>query len=290
MRARRPGTTPAEVLVVLVLVTLIVLMVLAALPRQRENARLAACRGNLARIGIALALYDTAHGHLPAVATAGPLDGLRQGLGLDDFDALRDPKRKPPSIGTPPAPRRLLGFLCPSDRVAIRSTFPAPTSYRACAGDDPAGQTGPFPLGGQTSLATVEAADGLAYTAAFAERLVGTGENRDDALRHYGIVPGPLGETCSPSTSRRGDAGSHWGRPDWVSSLYNHTLVPGATPSCVANDGRTARIGASSAHAGGVHLLRLDLSVGLVTGGIDPEVWRSLGTVSPHHASPITQH
>jgi type II secretory pathway pseudopilin PulG len=279
----------AEVLVVLVLLLLVGLMVLTALPRQQEAARLAACRGNLARIGIAVALYDTAQGHLPAVTTTGPLDSLRQGLGLDDFDALRDPKTAPRPVGSPPSPHRLAGFLCLSDRVAVRSTFAAPTSYRACAGDDPAGQTGPFPLGGRTSRAAVEAADGLAYTAAFSERLVGTGQDQIDPARNYFLTPGPVGpEGCPAAAGRswRGDAGSHWGQPDWTSSLYNHAIVPGAVPSCIAADGRTARIGASSTHPGGVHLLRMDLSVGLVTPQIDPGVWRRLATVGEAPPAP----
>jgi hypothetical protein len=166
--------------------------------------------------------------------------------------------------------------------VAVNASFPAPTSYRACAGGDPAGQSGPFPLGGQSSRAAVEAADGLAYTAAFSERLIGTGEDRADPIRNYLLTRGPVGPGPCPTAQGipwRGDAGSDWGRPDWTSSLYNHALVPGVVPSCLAADGRTARIGAGSGHVEGVHLLRMDLSVGLISPRIDPDVWRRLGTV-----------
>lgn len=282
---RRRGTTPAEVLVVLVLVVVAALMLLLAVPRQREHARAAACRGNLARIGIALALYDQAQGHLPAVAAAGPLETLRTGLGLDDFDTLHDPKTRPRPVGPPPAAHRLAGFLCPSDRVAIRSAFPAPTSYRACAGGDSAGLTGAFPLDGRRSLAEIDAADGLAYTAAFSERLIGanTGNTPPDPLRRYAVVPGPVGSLpCPPQTdpaALRDNAGGDWSQPGWTSSLYNHAIPPNDPFSCVAADGRTARIGAASAHPGAVHLLRLDLSVTAVSPRIDPDVWRRMATV-----------
>lgn len=279
---RRHGTTPAEVLVVIAVVLAAVLLVLTVLPRQRESARQATCRSNLSRIGIALTLYDTAHGRLPAAAALGPLEALRQGLGLDEFDALRDPKTLPRPVGSPPAPQRVRGFLCPSDRGAVDSTWLAPTSYRACAGGDVAGRTGAFALGEVRSLAEIEAADGLAYTAAFCERLVGTGDAAADPLRRYSVVPGPIDAAACPPAgpdAGRNDAGSDFARPGWESSAYHHAMPPGAAPSCLASDGPTARMGASSAHRNGMHLLRLDLSVALVGRRIDPDVWRRLGTV-----------
>src|SRR6266568_5172024 len=69
MSKPRRGISPVEVIVVLVVLLLLFLIVLMALPRQRENARMAGCRRNLMQIGIALALYDKSEATLPTVPT-----------------------------------------------------------------------------------------------------------------------------------------------------------------------------------------------------------------------------
>jgi prepilin-type processing-associated H-X9-DG protein len=93
-------------------------------------------------------------------------------------------------------------------------------------------------------------------------------------------VPGPVGaEDCpdAPDHSRRLDAGSSWESADWPSTLYNHAMTPNASPSCVASDGRTARMGASSNHANRVNVLMLGGSVRGFTPTVDPEVWKKFG-------------
>ena len=72
-----------------------------------------------------------------------------------------------------------------------------------------------------------------------------------------------------------GDAGSSWVVADYRSTLYNHALLPNAPLSCVAADGQTAFMGASSGHVRGVNLLMLDGSVKLVLPTIDRRVWKS---------------
>ena len=84
------------------------------------------------------------------------------------------------------------------------------------------------------------------------------------------------------------DAGSSWAVADWRSTLANHALTPNAGPSCIAADGQTARISASSGHSGLAHGLLLDGSVRAFTDRIDPEVWRRWSTLrgSPRGAAP----
>ncbi len=84
---------------------------------------------------------------------------------------------------------------------------------------------------------------------------------------------------CSdpPRDAWKGDAGASWSLASWVLTLYNHALTPNAVPSCVAADGLTARMGASSRHAEGVNVLKGDLSVSTYTKAVDPKVWRALG-------------
>jgi hypothetical protein len=203
-------------------------------------------------------------------------------LGQPDFTAFRDPTSPPVQLATGPLVERTIpGLLCPTDRNALASSFPAPVSYRANTGDTSDGRGGPFAIGRPATLAEVDAADGASFTAAFSERLVGDGRPGIPSPANYALVPGPIGESggpTPPAASWRGDAGSSWLRSDWRSTLYSHLPPPGSR-SCIADDGRTAFLGASSAHPEGVHVLLLDGSLRTYKTSVAPPVWRALGTV-----------
>jgi prepilin-type N-terminal cleavage/methylation domain-containing protein len=284
----RRGLGLVEVLVVLAIVCVVGLLILASLPRQRETARLAQCRANLMHIGFALALYEQRAGHLPGVpplagpektVRPSPLGAMLEELGFNSFVDLKKGKNPPPGKrGTTDLERPVPGFVCPSDPRATSALFSAPVTYRACTGDRPDGQNGVFAPGKTLRVAEVEAADGLAYTAVFAERLVGSGQN-EPGMRNYSLVAGPVGpQSCKtpPLSAWRGDAGSSWLGAAWTSTLYNHSLTPNATPSCVAADGQTALMGASSGHADLVHVLILDGSVRPFTTRGNSRIWRAL--------------
>jgi prepilin-type processing-associated H-X9-DG protein len=293
-----PGFTATEVIVIVVIVALGFLFLLMMVPRGREQARLAACRKNLSQIGFALALYDGTQQHLPmmmAIASTlerspakspSPLLTLLEALQLPDFTELEDSK-SPPAAGGGPVPGEIPvpGFVCPSDPNATAGNFPAPISYRATTGDSSSGDNGAFAPGRVTRLKDVEAGDGLAYTAAFAERLVGDNHPSHPAAGNYRIVAGPLAGSGCPAEALpeewRGDAGRSWIRSDYRSTLYNHALLPGAQPSCLAADGQTAFMGASSGHVRGLNLLFLDGSVTVVLSTIDPHVWREFARINP---------
>jgi prepilin-type processing-associated H-X9-DG protein len=51
-------------------------------------------------------------------------------------------------------------------------------------------------------------------------------------------------------------------------------LTPTAQPSCIAEDDRSAFMGASSGHAAGVNVLFLDGSVRTCTPQVYPKIWR----------------
>ena len=156
------------------------------------------------------------------------------------------------------------GFVCASDPSAIAGVFPAPVSYRATTGDAPDGRNGAFAPGREVRLAAIEASDGVSYTAAFSERLVGDNRPEHPARSNYALAPGPLANTGCPQAAPaawRGDAGASWVASNWQSTLYNHALTPDAEPSCIADDRRSAFMGASSGHVNGVNVLFFDLSV-----------------------------
>lgn len=297
---RRRGITRGDVVVLVLLVGATGMLVLMGLSRAREGARLAGCTRNLTQIGFALAIYDQMHGHLPETATpmppgvptikgpSGPLRNLLESLDLPDLTRLRD-SQTPPEGGGGPVPGEIPvpGFFCASDPNALAGHLPAPVSYRAATGDDHRGDNGAFAPGHAWSLAQIEARDGLSYTAAFGERLVGSGDEKVEGLPSYRIVSPPLSEAGCPApvgaAGLRNDAGSSWVACDYRSTLYNHALRPNGRPSCIADDGLSAFIGASSGHVRGVNLLRLDGSVTLTVPSIAPKIWRDLAaiTVSP---------
>ncbi|MBY0397592.1 MAG: DUF1559 domain-containing protein [Thermoleophilia bacterium] len=295
-RPSRAGVTLAEVVVVAVVIAFAILIVMAALPRRREGARIVSCRNNLMQIGQALAQYDRAMGRLPLVNLGPPASGpgpclvLLEGLGIPDFYAV-DPngtrKDTPTSV---PGGGRVPGFLCQSDPNAFNPAHASPLSYRACTGDAPAGSNGIFAPGRSISTAEVEEGDGSSYTAAFAERLLGTGVDGQAHPANYGVIPlTPEMPECPPvdPSAWKGDAGGAWPVAGWSSTLYNHALTPNAPHSCVDPQDKLAFLGASSGHVEGVNVLILDGSVRTIRPTIAPPIWKALATThSPPPSSP----
>jgi type II secretory pathway pseudopilin PulG len=294
------GLTAVEVVVVLIIIALTVLIMLLAVPRAREEARLTACQRNLGQIGIALALYDQMHQSLPTVgelagldeaavtssASASPLRTLLDTLQLPDLIKLTDSKTPPEALpGEVPGELPVPGFVCASDPNATALHFTAPISYRATTGGSVAGHDGAFARGRVLRLDEIQAGDGRGYTAGFSERLVGDNQANHITEFNYQVVSGPLPSTGCPAApypfAWRGDAGSSWTSSSYRSTLYNHSLRPGGSPSCVASDGKTAYMGSSSGHVRGVNLLLLDGSVTLVRPSIDQKIWRELATIGP---------
>jgi hypothetical protein len=301
----RPGLSAGELVVILVLASGIILFLLMAVPRGREQARLNGCQRNLAQIGQALSLYDQVVGSLPtvsrlrpldAVAEApapGPLRSLLEALGLQDFRSLSPGSPPPAASGPVPGEIPVAGFICSSDPNATSGLQRAPVSYRALTGSDELGMDGPFAPGRRMTVAQVEAADGTSFTAGFSERLVGDGRDNHLSAANYAVVRGELQRGgCTlvflkdQQAGWRGDAGASWRPADYVSTLYNHGLPPGARLSCLAADGTTAFQGASSGHVRGVNLLMLDGAVKLVLPSVDPKIWKAYADVAPAGSGP----
>jgi type II secretory pathway pseudopilin PulG len=302
MVSRPRGVTLVEVIVVFAIVTIALLFLLMMMPRSREQARLLSCQRNLGQIGKALALYHQLEHQLPAIAalagidelnqtkSPGPLRILLDTLQLPDLMGLADQETPPKALpGQVPGEIPVPGFFCGSDPNATAGLFRAPISYRATTGDSPAGDNGLFAPGRVIKLQEVEATDGLSYTAAFSERMVGDNQPDHPVLGNYRVVPGPLSGMGCPADAGdsplRGVAGSSWNWADYRSTLYNHALVPNQKPSCVAIDGQTAFMGASSGHVRGVNLLLVDGSVSLVTPAIDPKIWKEFARISSRDKS-----
>jgi len=286
----RAGRGLVEVIVVVGVVGFLLLWVMMALPRWRETSRMAGCQRNLMQVGVAIQLYHQASLHYPTVPTLGgpagasPVKAMLDTLVLPDFRELNDAGQKPKASRAAPGGVRVPGLVCPSDPWAMAGASPSSISYRANTGDTTSGEHGPFQPGRVITSGAIEAADGLSFTAAFAERLVGDGREGRPGPMNYALSTGPVGESgCpdAPPVRWRGDAGSSWPEAGWRSTLYNHALVPNAPLSCLAEDGRTAAIGASTPHPGRVNVLMMDGSLRGVTPTMSPKLWRALGTTGP---------
>ena len=298
VRRGRRGVTLVEVIILIAIILLAFLFLLMMMPRGREQARLASCTNNLRQIGTALAIYDQQYKQLPAIAalsgidgpgdarSPGPLRTLLETLQLPDLTELKDPQSLPrPRPGDVPNERAVPGFICSSDPNATAGWFAAPISYRATTGDSPNGDDGPFAIGRVLRLSDVEAVDGSSFTAAFSERLVGDHQPNHSSPCNYQVIPGPLAGSGCPAAGDasvwRGDAGSSWSWSDYRHTLYNHSLPLSSRLSCLAVDGKTAFMGASSGHVRGINLLLLDGSVTVVTREIDLKVWKEYARIDP---------
>jgi type II secretory pathway pseudopilin PulG len=292
---RRYGRGPVEVMVVAGIGAFALMIVLVALPKGRESARMATCQKNLMQIGVGLQMYQQAQGHYPTVpnrnGTTGdsPILALFNAFVVPDLLEMKDPSNAPKPSRTPPRGTRVPGLTCPSDSNAFGGpTFPY-ISYRANTGDSSAGVGGPFQPGRTFTSGEIERADGLSFTAAYAERLVGDRRDGSPASCDYATSPGPIVEAKCPECSLnrwRGDAGSDWAESSWKSTLYNHVLTPNALRSCIADDDRSALMGASSSHVDRINVLMMDGSLKGVTPTIAPKVWQALGTVGTAQEKP----
>ncbi|MEW4567510.1 DUF1559 domain-containing protein [Tautonia sp. JC769] len=278
-------------MVVLVVVGILALLLMMGLTRSREVARSATCSRNLQQIGLALQVYEQVTRFVPYVpplegperSSQGPLATILQQLGRTEVTGLdlQAGSEPGPPLAEPLAERYLPEFVCPSDPIATSRVFPAPVNYRANTGDRTEGRRGPFAPGLAIGFDEVEAGDGASYTAAFAERLVGTAGKSRETARDYHLVPGPIpqgGCPAVPEAPPQTDAGRSWLQLGWRSTLYSHASVPQSSRSCIDEQGRTAVMGASSGHVEGVRVLLMDGSVQVYSRSIDPAVWASLGT------------
>jgi hypothetical protein len=284
-----------EVVVVSAIVIFLILLVMMRLPRSRETARSASCRSNLMRIGVALAQYHADVGSLPRLSLDGPspLRSSLEQLAIPDFRDLSEPSKRLDRVpGLVLSETRVEGFVCPTDTVARVTKFAAPVNYRASTGSTADGLGGAFELGATTKLGVVEEKDGISYTAAYSERLIGdAGPAMRPSPRAMQFVPAALTSTSCPGGPGAWltEGGASWWKSNWASTLYNHALTPNADPSCLSANGSTGLVGASSEHVEGVNVLLLDGSVKSYGTRVAPEIWRRLGTIEdrPPLAAPV---
>ena len=186
-------------------------------------------------------------------------------------------------------------FLCPSDGGPFNE---AGNNYRGNTGEGhhyaelpehPDSGNGMFPEVGLTTPASV--LDGLSHTAAFSERLRGSGGFGTSAERDiFGMPPEVVSAddallacrvAARPGAEEYFASGQYWLWMGRERTLYSHTQPPnGRVPDCLYGGAFSSpgMATARSHHPGGVNVLMGDGAVRFVGEGIAIRTWRGLST------------
>ncbi len=327
--SQRRGFTLIELMVVVSIVGLLIALLLPAVQSAREAARRAQCQNNLKQIGLALHAYQSADGAFPLNTGDHRIDperGLPWRIGGPSYSALtrilpyvdQQPLYSAINFSVEtfpvdggsifPFPQNvtayrttLAGFLCPTD--SSREPTPFGCNYRGNYGIGPSASTtgehqdsgvGFYTFPGVLRPSSFP--DGLSHTAAYSERLRGTGERlvldpaRDfgdlmsmmycnSRSADYALLCCELAASRDFPASRR--AGYTWFFGNFECTSYNHAQEPnGRIPDAVMPSGNFewGIVTARSLHPGGVYLLMGDGSVRSYKSSTARAVWRALGT------------
>lgn len=325
VRPRRDAArafTLIELLVVVAVIALLIGLLLPAIQSAKEASRRVACANNLKQLGMAISAYHATNEMLPfgvgfdddkTLATVGSLNARRfschsqilpyieQGPLFNSVNFLVAPFF-PSYSGQAPAgggfgvngtaALTVVGaFLCPSDEDRLEQPW-GHNNFRTCNGSSWSGRAGDGMFGQISRTRFADITDGLSNTAAFSERVKGTGDPAVyDPLADLYSNPGAwtqdafrqwcrsLSKAQAVTLYHDVDGGQNWleGNMNWT--RYNHVLPPGY-PSC--KNGLTwngVAMTATSAHPSGVNLLLGDGSTRFVKSSVDAAIWSALATI-----------
>jgi prepilin-type processing-associated H-X9-DG protein len=178
-------------------------------------------------------------------------------------------------------------YLCPSDGVSTPSPYGC--NYRGNYGVGPVIMTTQETYDSGTGFYTFPGVlgpqsfpDGLSHTAAYSERLRGTGDSNVLApARDFGNIL--VGVNCVDRDTDYAlkccQLAATKNFPAYRTAAYNHAQEPnGRIPDAVAVGPWWGIATARSLHPGGVNSLMADGSVRFVKDSIARKVWRGLGT------------
>ena len=316
MEGRREGFTLIESLVAVAIISTLVALLMPAVQGVREAARKIQCTNNLKQIGIALHAYQTACNVYPPKYQLARVSTFVHELPFLDQQSLYDsinfqvvdvvgpsfPVCKLDPSAATAASIQLSVLLCPSD-YEVRGTTGC-VNYRANVGVGPAeswaaespdSDNGFFIYPGCTTPSTI--VDGLSSTAAYSERLRGSGSATDRSGRrdYFNMNDYPFAvyrtadwclDWCRVANIQRAtfdflDAGQNWFRAGRYDTHYSHAQEPnGPIPDGISN-GLPTPFGVSTArslHGNSVNVLMGDGTVRSVSATVTRAVWRGLGT------------
>ncbi len=309
-----------ELLVVIAIIGTLIALLLPAVQAAREAARRSQCMNNIRQMGLAMLNYETAYKVFPPsdVLAPSPTGGAPTSLGLSvharllpfveeaalrslvNFSAAYSHASNDAARTT-----RVAMFVCPSDggENAISTPDPgAPTSYHANQGSGvvwgiPSSPSDPnfalWPPNGvlirNGGVKTADVTDGMSHTAAFAERIVGDGDNGTATEESDTFGPGTTHpgvdkawqdclavDISDLSKQGNSDIGFPWIRSYHSTTIYYHNNTPNGR-SCMYPPGQIMTT-AGSRHTGGVNLMLCDGSARFVSSEINRPAWQALGS------------
>jgi prepilin-type N-terminal cleavage/methylation domain-containing protein/prepilin-type processing-associated H-X9-DG protein len=315
------GFTLVELLVVIAIIGILVALLLPAIQAAREAARRSSCMNNLRQMGLAMLNYESTYKVFPPsdVVVPNSTTGLLTSslelsvharlLPFVEEASLRSlvnfsANYKHASNDTARMTRVAM-FVCPSDggeNALSTPTVGAPTSYHANQGSGvvwsiPSNPTDPnfalWPPNGvlirNGGVKAGDVIDGMSHTAAFAERLIGDGDNGTVTEASDTFAPGSRHPGVDKAyqdclavdvndLSKQGfsDIGFPWIRSYHSTTIYYHNMPPNGR-SCMYPPGQIMTT-ASSRHTGGVNLMMCDGSARFVSSEIGRVTWQAMGS------------
>lgn len=295
----RSALTLIELLVTISIIAILIGLLLPAVQSAREAARRNQCQSNLRQFGLAMNNYASTYNLLPSghggtnrySLHVALLPYLDQAVVFHCFNmSLFAADASSPGPNSTAVYAQIGVLECPSDPF-VKTPM---TNYAGNLGDNRAAYTpegnGVFdvePIGFQ------QITDGASNTVAMSEFLVGLMDHRIERLRTFfwptDFATGPplslaqFSARCyelegmQPMSNIKGVL---WTLGQREFTLYDHTL-PINWPSCGSTVSSKVVAGATTAtslHPGGANCLFADGHVRLLSGGINPAVWRGLGT------------
>ena len=318
-RRRTRAFTLIETFTTVGIVSLLLALVLPAVQAAREGARRHQCLANLHQLMLSLQSYHNVNNCYPVPVTAtidyrsrprimqGGYPSIHSRLLVYlenvtvynsinfDVDLLPAAPFAGSENGTA-IRNKISVFVCPSDSGAFEDQG---VNYRANVGLGPSVlASAEHPDSGNGFFCEVRVTrdayipDGLSHTAAFSERLRGSGNTELGAPdRDFWTVPGFVGTADNllrgcQIVAREGTApswtsgGSTWFWSGRDSTLYTHTQVPGgAVADCLHHIFNPLGMAtARSWHHGGVNVAMGDGSVRFFSNSTNQTVWRAFGT------------
>ncbi len=293
-RMRRRAFTLVELLVVIAIIGFLIALLLPAVQAAHESSRRAACANNLKQLGLALLEFYDAHQHFPA-GRGGPVPlvfspqaHILPYVEQNGLYGQLDLNSAPTTLGiggviysgatnATAAAQPVRVLQCPSDPAEGQvpgSTFGG-TNYVANTGSGTIGNgtlvgaDGVFYL--TSAMRFADLVDGSSHTAAFCERMLGTGLtlnvptlSQTDAA-YYILELGPGIDVSVPTcaTLATGDwysiRSAKWILGNYGNTLYNHFYGPNTTSyDCMNLAQQKGFMAAHSNHPSGVNLLACD--------------------------------
>ena len=309
--AARRGFTLVELLVVIAIIGVLVALLLPAVQSAREAARRTSCRNNLKQIGVALLSFHDSQGRFPPGRGGPPpkifstlaylLPYVEEGSLQGQIDLASAPTNVvvagvsySGARNLPAGSEAVAVLQCPSDTAEgrVSGLVYGATNYAANTGSAAvdAGSVrladGVFFL--ESKVAFNDLADGSSHTAAFSERMLGTGQSTTSLPNQSGLYILELKnsvtlavDTCATPSSGTwfSQRGGKWILGNYGNTLYNHQFTPNPPQwDCMNLPQQKGFMSARSYHPGGVNVLFCDGSVRFVEDGIETNVWRALAT------------